>query len=163
MPIVDLSFVLVGTTIPLDHGYSLFSALCGIVPALHGDRASASTRSGGADAPGRAEPDQAVPSEIRLPSEEIAPYIAVAGKRWTWRATICAWGFPGSSTDPRGEPGRPAGHIPSRHGPDRIRGRRPPRAGANGDRRDAPIRAGDPAEVRGPTPPPRDAGQGSEG
>jgi hypothetical protein len=28
MPIIDLSFVLVGTTFPLDHGYCLFSAIC---------------------------------------------------------------------------------------------------------------------------------------
>jgi Cas6 Crispr len=35
---IDLPFALVGTTIPLDHGYSLFSALSRIVPELHGDR-----------------------------------------------------------------------------------------------------------------------------
>jgi hypothetical protein len=34
MPIIDLSFLLVGTTFPLDHGYPLFSALCRVVPAL---------------------------------------------------------------------------------------------------------------------------------
>ncbi len=38
MAVIDLSFVLVGATIPLDHGYALFSALCRIVPELHGDR-----------------------------------------------------------------------------------------------------------------------------
>jgi len=38
MPIIDLSFVLVGTTFPLDHGYCLFSALCRVVPGMHGDR-----------------------------------------------------------------------------------------------------------------------------
>lgn len=38
MPIIDLSFVLVGTTFPLDHGYCLFSAICRVVPGLHGDR-----------------------------------------------------------------------------------------------------------------------------
>ncbi len=37
MPVIDLSFVLVGTTIPLDHGYILFSALCRVVPEMHGD------------------------------------------------------------------------------------------------------------------------------
>src|SRR5208283_4077810 len=37
MPITDLSFVLVGTTFPLDDGYSLFSAICRVVPGLHGD------------------------------------------------------------------------------------------------------------------------------
>jgi CRISPR-associated protein Cas6 len=38
MPVIDLSFVLVGTTFPLDHGYPLFSAICRVVPAPHGDR-----------------------------------------------------------------------------------------------------------------------------
>ena len=38
MPVIDLSFVLVGRSIPLDHGYSLFSAICRVVPSLHGDR-----------------------------------------------------------------------------------------------------------------------------
>ena len=38
MPVIDLSFVLVGKAIPLDHGYTLFSAICRVVPDLHGDR-----------------------------------------------------------------------------------------------------------------------------
>jgi len=38
MPMMDLSFVLVGTTVPLDHGYSLFAAPCRVVPGLRGDR-----------------------------------------------------------------------------------------------------------------------------
>jgi Cas6 Crispr len=38
MAVIDLSFVLVGTTIPLDHGYALFSALSRIMPELHGGR-----------------------------------------------------------------------------------------------------------------------------
>ncbi|MGO8671281.1 MAG: type I-MYXAN CRISPR-associated protein Cas6/Cmx6 [Capsulimonadaceae bacterium] len=37
MPIIDLSFVLVGTTFPLDHGYCLFSAISRVVPALRSD------------------------------------------------------------------------------------------------------------------------------
>ena len=37
MPIIDLSFVLVGTTFPLDHGYSPYSAICRIILGLHGD------------------------------------------------------------------------------------------------------------------------------
>jgi hypothetical protein len=34
MPVIDLSFVLDGMTIPLEHGYSLFSAICRVVPGL---------------------------------------------------------------------------------------------------------------------------------
>ena len=37
MPIIDLSFVLVGTTFPLDHRYSPYSAICRIILGLHGD------------------------------------------------------------------------------------------------------------------------------
>jgi len=37
MPIIHLSFVLVGTAFPLDHRYSLFSAICRVVPGLHAD------------------------------------------------------------------------------------------------------------------------------
>ena len=38
MPVIDLAFEISGTTIPLDYGYGLFSALCRVVPQLHGDR-----------------------------------------------------------------------------------------------------------------------------
>ena len=38
MPTIDLSLAIRGTTIPLDYGYGLFSALCRVVPRLHGDR-----------------------------------------------------------------------------------------------------------------------------
>ncbi len=77
---IDFSFVLVGTTLPLDHGYSLFSAICRVVPALRGDR-----RVGVHPIRGRqAGPMVLAVSEgwrlkIRLRSEEIAPYIALAG------------------------------------------------------------------------------------
>lgn len=33
---VDMAFPLVGTTLPLDHGYSLFGALCRVLGDLHG-------------------------------------------------------------------------------------------------------------------------------
>ncbi|MBW7864429.1 MAG: type I-MYXAN CRISPR-associated protein Cas6/Cmx6 [Candidatus Hydrogenedentes bacterium] len=35
MPIVDLSFVLTGNTLPADHGYALYGAISRILPALH--------------------------------------------------------------------------------------------------------------------------------
>src|SRR5919112_1257332 len=38
MSVIDLAFELRGTAIPLDYGYALFSALCRVVPELHGDR-----------------------------------------------------------------------------------------------------------------------------
>ncbi|MBX6312541.1 MAG: type I-MYXAN CRISPR-associated protein Cas6/Cmx6, partial [Isosphaeraceae bacterium] len=80
MPVIDLAFTLQGTTIPLDYGYALFSALCRVVPPLHGDR-----RVGVHPIRGlRLEPRRLtlVPQSrlrLRLPSEEIAPYLALAG------------------------------------------------------------------------------------
>lgn len=81
MAVIDLSFVLVGTTIPLDHGYSLFAALCRIVPGLHGDqRVGVHPIRGRQTGPGILSLDERSRLKIRLPTEEIAPYIAVAGK-----------------------------------------------------------------------------------
>lgn len=38
MPIVDLAFSIQGSTIPVDHGYALFSAISRIVPEVHGNQ-----------------------------------------------------------------------------------------------------------------------------
>ena len=81
MPIIDLRFVLVGTTIPLDHGYALFSALCRVVPTLHGDkRIGVHPIRGMRTAPGVLTLTEHSSLRLRLPSEEIAPYIALAGR-----------------------------------------------------------------------------------
>jgi len=81
MPIIDLSFVLVGTTFPLDHGYCLFSAICRVVPGVHGDRRiGVHPIRGRQTAPGVLTLDNRSRLKLRLPSEEIAPYIALAGQ-----------------------------------------------------------------------------------
>ena len=43
--VIDLAFKLAGKTIPVNHGYGLFSAVCRVVPALRGSLSSVSTRS----------------------------------------------------------------------------------------------------------------------
>src|SRR5690348_8527675 len=81
MAVIDLSFVLVGTTIPLDHGYSLFSALSRIVPELHGDRlVGVHPIRGHQSAPGLLSLAGRSRLKVRLPAEKIAPYIAIAGQ-----------------------------------------------------------------------------------
>ncbi len=81
MPVIDLSIFVVGTTIPLDHGYSLFSELCRVVPALHGDRqVGVHPIRGRQTAPGVLSLAEWSRLKIRLPSEGIAPFIAVAGQ-----------------------------------------------------------------------------------
>jgi CRISPR-associated protein Cas6 len=80
MPTIDLSFVLLGARIPIDHGYPLFSALCRVVPALHGDkRIGVHPIRGRQTAPGVLSLIEASRLRLRLPSEELAPYIALAG------------------------------------------------------------------------------------
>jgi CRISPR-associated protein Cas6 len=80
MPMIDLAFVLVGRTIPLDHGYCLFSALCKVVPHLHGDkRIGVHPVRGFRAAPGLLNLTEHSRLRIRLPSEEIAPYLVLAG------------------------------------------------------------------------------------
>lgn len=80
MPVIDLAFDLKGTAIPLDYGYGLFSALCRVVPGMHGDR-----RVGVHPIRGlRLQPRRLtlVPQSrlrIRLPSEDVAAYLALAG------------------------------------------------------------------------------------
>lgn len=80
MPIIDLAFELKGTSIPLDYGYALFGAISRIVPAIHGDR-----RVGVHPIRGiRVEPARLMlvrqsRLRLRLPSEEVAAYLPLAG------------------------------------------------------------------------------------
>ena len=81
MAVIDLSFVLVGTTIPLDHGYCLFASLCRIVPELHGDRRiGVHPIRGRQSEPGVLSLTERSRLKVRLPAEGIAPYIAIAGQ-----------------------------------------------------------------------------------
>lgn len=81
MPMIDLAFQLVGSTIPLDHGYALFAALCRIIPELHGNRRlGVHPIRGRQVAPGVLALVDGSRLRLRIPSEEIAPYLAVAGR-----------------------------------------------------------------------------------
>ena len=80
MPTIDLAFTLTGTTIPLDHGYGLFSALCRVVPSLHGDlHVGVHPIRGIRTTPGVLSLIPGSRLRLRLRSEELAPYIALAG------------------------------------------------------------------------------------
>jgi CRISPR-associated protein Cas6 len=82
MPTIDLSFELVGQTIPLDHGYALFGALSRIVPALHNNRRlGVHPIRGRQVAPGVMALTESSRLRLRMPSEEIAAYVELAGKR----------------------------------------------------------------------------------
>lgn len=44
MPLVDLAFRLMGTTLPVDHGYALYSAINRLVAASDSNKGSANAR-----------------------------------------------------------------------------------------------------------------------
>jgi len=109
MSVIDLAFDLAGTTIPLDYGYGLFSALCQVVPRLHGDRRVGVHPIRGV----RLVPRwlTLVPQSrlrLRLPSEEIASYLALAGSRIELEGAFLSVGIP------RVEPLRAATNLTSR-------------------------------------------------
>ena len=80
MPTIDLAFDVRGTTIPLDYGYALFCSLCRIVPALHGDRrVGVHPIRGVRQAPRRLTLVPQSKLRLRMPSEMIGAYLAIAG------------------------------------------------------------------------------------
>lgn len=80
MPIIDLAFDLKGESIPLDYGYGLYSALCRIVPGLHGDgRIGVHPVRGVRLKPRRLTLVPQSRLRLRLPSDEIAAYLSFAG------------------------------------------------------------------------------------
>jgi CRISPR-associated protein Cas6 len=109
MPMIDLAFALSGATIPLDHGYALFGALSRIVPALHGERrVGVHPIAGRATAPGVLALDDRSCLRLRLPSEDLAPYLAIAGARLDLDGHALRVGVP------RAEPLAPAPSVASR-------------------------------------------------
>jgi CRISPR-associated protein Cas6 len=109
MPTIDLAFELVGATIPLDHGYALYAALSRLVPALHGDRRMGVHPIRGRRAgPGVLSLLADSRLRIRLPSEDVASYLAVAGARLDLDGHTLRVGVP------RVEPLVPAAHLAAR-------------------------------------------------
>lgn len=84
MPVVDVSFSIQGTTIPVDHGYRLFSAISHMLPDLHAD-----DQIGVHHVPGTLNGNRmqlitpASRLTIRLPSERIGEILSLAGKTLT--------------------------------------------------------------------------------
>ena len=81
---VDAAFPLVGTSLPLDHGYALFSALSRIEPALHtrstwGVHPVRGTRSG----PGVLQLDRRSLLKIRMPTIDVGALLPLAGASLT--------------------------------------------------------------------------------
>lgn len=109
MPVIDLAFDLRGGAIPLDYGYDLFGALCRVVPRLHGDRrVGVHPIRGLRLAPRRLTLVPQSRLRLRLPSEEVAPYLALAGSTLDLEGSRLSVGIP------RVESLRPAADLSAR-------------------------------------------------
>jgi len=95
MPYVDLAFRVVGKTIPVDHGYALYSAVSRILPEIH-----ASKETGIHPIRGSYSGDGALflgpfsRLTLRLPDDEIRAYLKLAGKRLTLDGHVLTVGVP---------------------------------------------------------------------
>jgi len=78
---VDLSFPLVGRTFPLDHGYSLYAALCRLLPHLHEHRTvGVHPIRGDAAGGGLLRMAERSRLQVRTPAGLIPEFLALAGK-----------------------------------------------------------------------------------
>ena len=79
---VDLWFPAVGRTLPSDHGYTLYGALCRVLPALHdADWWGLHTVRGTRVMAGTISLSRAPRIGIRLPAEQIPTVLLLAGRR----------------------------------------------------------------------------------
>ncbi len=80
--VVDVYFRVQGSAIQVDHSYPLFSALCRLVPLLHGSQTVGVFPISGRLAPeGRLLIDQASRLRIRLPASRISEILPLAGSQ----------------------------------------------------------------------------------
>jgi CRISPR-associated protein Cas6 len=79
---VDLWFPVLGSTLPSDHGYALYGALCRVAPELHGaDWWALHTLRGVRAAPGFIALSRAPRLGVRLPAEHIPLVLPLAGRQ----------------------------------------------------------------------------------
>ena len=83
MPMIDLIFPVLGTTVPTDHAYSLYAALTKLVPVFHRPDTTVAIASIRGDNQGdrvrRLDPRRSK-LRLRLPTEEIPTVLLLAGK-----------------------------------------------------------------------------------
>ena len=82
MPCVDLAFRLNGNTVPVDHGYALYAALSRLVPEVH-DAKEVGVQPIRGVYGGDGTLHLAAFSRLilRLPDDQIRPYLKLAGKK----------------------------------------------------------------------------------
>ena len=93
--ILDLHFPVIGKQLPVDHGYTLFSALCHISAELHSNHDLAVSRINGLYAGNRmltlTETSKLI---LRLPSDMIKDVMSLAGKKLIIKNNVIRLGIP---------------------------------------------------------------------
>lgn len=80
-PFVDVSFRITGSSVPLDHGYALYSALSRILSALHDNKELGVHPLTGLRVGNVLRLSRGSRLRLRLPATRIAEVLPVAGKR----------------------------------------------------------------------------------
>lgn len=92
--VVDVAFPLVGKELPLDHGYTLFGALSRHVPALHGQGGWGVHPVLGVRTGDTLALERRSLVKIRLPAQEIAALLPLAGKAIDVDGKVVTLGVP---------------------------------------------------------------------
>jgi CRISPR-associated protein Cas6 len=92
---VDLWFPITGRTLPSDHGYALYGALCRVVPQLHHAASWAlHTLRGDPIAPGIISLSRSPRLGVRLPSDQIHVVLPLVGRTLDIRGHVVVLGSP---------------------------------------------------------------------
>jgi CRISPR-associated protein Cas6 len=82
MPYIDLAFRLIGTSVPVDHGYAVYAAISRIVPEIHDARTiGVQPIRGVYSGNGALHLTDSSRLILRMPDEQIRTYLKVAGKK----------------------------------------------------------------------------------
>ncbi len=79
-PVIDLSFTISGSSVPVDHGYALYSSISRILPALHGPSWLGIHPLSGSRTPEALLLTRTSRLTLRLPVEKITEGLPLAGK-----------------------------------------------------------------------------------
>ena len=93
-PVVDLTFMVSGGPVPLDHGYALYSAVSKAVPELHGVPWLGIHPLSGIRTPGTLLLNRTSRLRLRLPVERITVALPLAGKALDVGGTSLVVGVP---------------------------------------------------------------------
>jgi CRISPR-associated protein Cas6 len=95
MPIVDLTFTLQGSTIPVDHGYALYAVLSRLLPEIHGaNEIGVQPIRGIYGGDGTLHLADFSRLILRLPDDQIKSYLKLAGKTLDMEGHLLHIGIP---------------------------------------------------------------------